>query len=233
MTKREKSKFKISATGMGRFSSCPRQYKLGKELVPLQVPSFVTHGLRVHAALGGTLPQSEWTDKEAADYFTMKAVEETLEYVADYREQKQYFPIGTDIEGVRVIDFIGHQKDDPVIVDYKFPISPWFSFGMVTPKARGWQAAMYLMMPYSDQIPAKTMIWPGRLDFLVYPTNIYVYYADIEKEKEVIQMAKIIKAAEGKGLFPRNEGIVCKNCNFFDACNKTKGWEAKYKEREG
>lgn len=232
MTK-QKSKFKISATGMGRFSSCPRQYKLGKEMEPLEMPSFVTHGLRVHAALAGQLPQAEWTDKEASSYFTIKAVEETLEYVAEYREQKQYFPICDGIEGVRILDFIGHQKDEPVLVDYKFPISKWSTVGMITPKARGWQAAMYLMMPYADQIPTKTMVWPERIDFLVYPTNVYVYHKDIDKENEIAQMAQIVRTAEGKGFFPRNEGIVCKYCSFFDACNKTKDWEDKYKKREG
>lgn len=230
--KRTKGKFIISATGMQRFSTCPRQYKLGKELEPLQMPSFVTHGKRVHEALAGQLPQSEWTEKEAQDYFTIKAVETSMGYDAEYREAKQYFPISDDIDGVRIIDFIGKQSGEPVLVDYKFPVRKWWTEGNITSKARGWQPAMYLMMPYIDYLPTKTMIWPGRLDFLVYPTSIYVYHSDVQKEKEVIEQAKIIKYAEGKGYFPRNEGVGCRYCSFFNACHKNPGWENEYKDRK-
>lgn len=228
---REKGKFTISQTGMNRFATCPRQYRLGKELEPLQMPSFVEFGLNVHAALGGTKKLEDLSQKEMEAFGTMRAMEKLLEYQPIYREYKQYFPLGDDMDGVRILDFVGYQNGEGVVVDYKFPVYPWYTKDGITSKSRGWQAAMYLMMPYREYVPTDMLAWPGRLDFLVHPTNIYIYHIDIQKEKEVIEQAKLVKYAEGKGWFPRNEGIACKYCSFFDACHQTKGWQDKYKDR--
>lgn len=219
--------FKISATGLNRFWKCPRSYVLGLEMEPVSKSPAAKRGILLHQAMAGEkVVLEDPIDVEAV--VSIKAMEESFGYEADQREYRDYIFLDPEIIGVRVLDFIGRQQGVPVVVDYKFPTDTWVWRDRIVPQSQGFQSAMYLFPPDSND-----GTWPERLDYLVATKDksyLYIYNRDEDKEEQLIQAAKLVKQAHKVG-FPKVETKSCKWCDFFDACHTTSDWEDKYVSR--
>lgn len=232
-TKRAKA-FIISASGLAKFFTCPRQYLLSRMYQPRFVPEWMELGSMVHSILEtGEVPPGKLGAEASTIAGRISSTVQTEGYDLRDTEVKQFVPLTEGITLVRVLDAIGYRHGIPVVVDYKVPVRPWETVGQKAPKGSGFQAAAYLV---ADQTQASDWAQADRIDFVVAPrervgVSIYPYHWNKKDQEELIQAAKIVKEANRRNYFPANRGHACTWCPWQAACYETSGWKSHYTER--
>jgi len=136
------------------------------------------------------------------------------------------------------IDVVAELEGEPILVDYKTGGRPWketkTSAGeIVVAKARGFQGPIYLTPPYVDEYFGGE--WAGRMDYLYAPnegvTHVYEYYRNDSDHQNLIRAATMIYEAAERGWFPKNQGWLCGNCDWYHVCYQTPNWERYHKEK--
>jgi CRISPR/Cas system-associated exonuclease Cas4 (RecB family) len=211
----------VSATGITDFLSCPYKFKL-RQMWRVK-ESKDNLGLIVHRALQEDKEPQEAQAK--AFYKQLKELMHVNQIRIKYKERKERFEIIPGVIFTRVMDVIGTEKGEPVIVDYKTADWPWEEVWGHSPQTRGIQAAAYLY-------PGCNKSWPNKITFLVVNkrsrSQIFSYRCTTSDFVNLISAIKLITLAFKNNTLPYNRGKTCRYCDWSAACFKACGWRRLY-----
>lgn len=216
---------RLSASALDKFFTCPKQYHLSRTLTPLGMPTEeLQRGLEVHAILAGekvapTIDDVRWYVKQ------IKSKEK--DYTIFLREVEQTFEYKKGILITRRMDGLGvhNPSEEEVVVDYKTAGWQWEVKEGIATKALGFQSAIYLLG--NDM--------PERMDYIVASSDgvvkVFTVYAHQELFDNLHTAIEMVVEATEKGAFPKHEGWLCRNCDFFAPCHDIRGWQSNFKKR--
>ena len=225
------SPFRISATALKNFYTCPQRYLYYTELEPLQPkPKWLQDGIDAHALMAGeTVPKA--SPEATRHYARLTDLVEIAELRILAREVRQEIKLTRYVNLVRIIDALGYDKyGQPVLMDYKTVNKMWYGRAFET---ETFQTQVYLLPP---EKPKPLSAWPTTMLYLVSSGDgkqqIFPSRKDKDDRENVIHAVGVIRDAAKRGWFPKNRGYNCRYCDFCDACYKAPGWEKLYKERK-
>ncbi len=219
----------VSATGITDFLSCPYKFKL-RQMWRVK-ESKDNLGLIVHRALQEDKEPQEAQAKSF--YKQLKELMHVNQIRIKYKERKERFEIIPGVTFTRVMDVIGTEKGEPVIVDYKTADWPWEEVWGHSPQARGIQAAAYLYPPSGVQkADITSRLWPNQITFLVVNKRsrpqTFSYRCTKDDFANFISSIKLIVLAFKHNTLPYNRGKTCRYCDWSAACFKACGWRKLY-----
>ncbi len=233
----------LSKTSMDQFfSGCNFRFPLYKKYTRVKQSPAEKKGILVHKMLEDGIPsqpQPEYFDAYETAIKLDKMIN-NLGYKIIDREVKHIAQLTDEIQLFGYIDVVAELDGEPILVDYKTGGRPWketktIHGEIVVAKARGFQGPIYLTPPIVDEYFGGE--WAGRMDYLYAPnqgvTKVYSYYSNEADHQNLIRAATMIAEAAERGWFPKNQGWLCGNCDFYNACYQTKNWRRYHKEKHG
>ncbi len=233
--------FRISASKLNAYYSCPAQFDFGRRLEPLTKDVFLQDGNDAHLLMAGGKPET-LSPRARSFYEQLTSLYHSCGYMPLWEakgkpvvELKQELALTPNIQLVRIIDAFAMDKSgEAVLIDYKTAVWPWRTIGDAkgnpVAQAMGFQAAAYLIPPV-EPAPFK---WPTRIDFLVASerggSDVHTYRYNQKDVDNLIEACEVIAAAK---TYPKHKGSGCYYCPMNQCCYETPNWKKAYRTKKG